>query len=109
MSDSVDRAFAATGAINSPDDFLLASSPCIGVDGRQEFGGRMDDIRVYSRALSDYEVAALYQATAPAGGGGGGDCTAPVSSEGTMIYNTDNKVMQFCNGTEWVPIGKFFP
>lgn len=31
-------------------------------------------------------------------------CTKPdgVGIEGEMIYNSDHKVMQFCNGTEWI-------
>lgn len=30
------------------------------------------------------------------------DCTNPAKPEGTIIYNTDHKVAQFCNGTQWV-------
>lgn len=32
-------------------------------------------------------------------------CTGPSAAAGVMIYNTDHKVMQYCNGTEWVGMG----
>ncbi|MCD8498206.1 MAG: hypothetical protein LRZ85_09185 [Alphaproteobacteria bacterium] len=30
------------------------------------------------------------------------DCANPVAEEGVMVYNTNLKTMQFCNGTSWV-------
>lgn len=33
------------------------------------------------------------------------DCTNPVKAEGTIIYNTTHRVMQYCNGTDWVNMG----
>ncbi len=30
------------------------------------------------------------------------DCANPVHKEGTVIYNKDYKVAQFCNGTDWI-------
>lgn len=30
------------------------------------------------------------------------DCTNPARKEGTVIYNADHKVAQFCNGTDWI-------
>lgn len=39
-------------------------------------------------------------------GTGGGQCSNPSSPEGTMMYNLDHCVMQFCDGVEWVAIGK---
>lgn len=32
------------------------------------------------------------------------DCLNPPAVEGTMIYNVDEKVMQFCNGDDWKPM-----
>ncbi|WP_273793492.1 tail fiber domain-containing protein [Brucella anthropi] len=29
-------------------------------------------------------------------------CSNPAGNEGTIIYNTDHKVAQFCNGTDWI-------
>jgi hypothetical protein len=36
---------------------------------------------------------------------GAADCTNPVKAEGTIIYNTTYRVMQYCNGTDWVNMG----
>lgn len=30
------------------------------------------------------------------------DCTSPAGVEGKIIYNSDHKVAQFCNGTDWI-------
>lgn len=30
------------------------------------------------------------------------DCTNPAKAEGVIIYNSDHKVAQFCNGTDWI-------
>ncbi len=30
------------------------------------------------------------------------DCTGPNKPEGTIVYNADHKVAQFCNGTTWI-------
>ena len=54
--------------------------------------GSIDDARVYNRALSATEIAALFHAGA--------------ASAGTMFYNGDHAVMEYCNGTNWVRIGK---
>jgi hypothetical protein len=50
-----------------------------------------DDVRVYNRALRASEIAALYNLT---------------NNEAAMFYDGTNNVMQYCNGTNWVGIGK---
>lgn len=35
----------------------------------------------------------------------GAYCTNPSEFIGSIIYNTDNKVMQYCNGRDWVAMG----
>jgi hypothetical protein len=40
------------------------------------------------------------------GAGGSPSCSTPSRPEGTMIYNADCAVMQYCDGTAWQPIGK---
>lgn len=35
----------------------------------------------------------------------GGSCTTPAGDEGDIIYNSTHHVMQYCNGTNWVPMG----
>lgn len=33
-------------------------------------------------------------------------CTSPAGNSGTLIYNTDHKVLQYCNGRDWVATSK---
>ncbi len=33
------------------------------------------------------------------------DCTSPAKTAGEIIVNTDNAVLQYCNGTDWVAMG----
>lgn len=66
--------------------------------------GRIDDMRIYNRALSDVEISALY-------GSIGGTCTSascasPFGAEGTITYNTTHHVMQYCNGDNWIAMNK---
>lgn len=58
--------------------------------------GSLDDIRIYNRTLSAAEISALYA---------GNGCTSPEQIEGSIIYNTDHNVMQYCNGAAWIPMG----
>lgn len=62
------------------------------------FQGLIDDVRIFDRALTDQEVTDLY--------GIRGLCANPSRSEGTMLFNTNSNVMQYCNGTDWRRIGK---
>ncbi len=59
-------------------------------------GGLIDDVRIYDRALSAAEVLELYNTKY---------CAAPALPESVMFYNACCKTYQFCNGTDWVPIG----
>ena len=34
------------------------------------------------------------------------DCSGPEGYEGDLVYNSDEDVMQFCNGSHWIGIGK---
>jgi hypothetical protein len=81
------------GSMAVTADLLIGSDSTSTTTGL--FGGTIDDARVYNRALSAAEVAALYNYT------GGSTC----SPEGAMIYNSDYNVMEYCNGG-WVGIGK---
>lgn len=66
-----------------------------------EWDGMIDDARIYSRALSAEELQALYNwgfANGPA-------CANPDRYGGTIIYNTSEDVIQFCNGEYWIPAG----
>lgn len=61
------------------------------------FDGKIDDVRIYNRALSANEVRIIHTMSA---------CSGPVAPQGEMIYNTDHAIMQYCNGTDWIGIGK---
>jgi hypothetical protein len=54
------------------------------------FNGTIDDVRVYTRALSAAEISAL--ASLP-------------GAEGDLMYNNDYHLYQFCDGTNWVAMG----
>jgi hypothetical protein len=61
------------------------------------FPGLIDDVRIYTRALTDADVAALYSYR---------ECSNPAAAAGDMIYNSTSNVIQYCNGTSWRPTGK---
>ena len=62
------------------------------------FDGSIDDLRVYSRALSAADIAALYTGMGP-------QCSNPSGMAGEITYNTDLNVLQYCNGGNWVAVG----
>ena len=74
------------------------------MNGNEEgfFNGSIDDVRYYNRALSAADITALYTAT----GGTSAGCTNPDRPEGTMLYNTGFNVVQYCDGQNWIGIGK---
>ncbi len=63
------------------------------------FNGFIDDVRVYDRALTAADVAALYAYT--------GGCPNPTGATGKIVYNADYNVAQYCNGTSWKAMGPF--
>ena len=69
--------------------------------GDQFFNGRIDDLRLYNRALSVTEIDALYKL-------GIGHCTNPVGKAGDLIFNDDApvKALQYCDGINWQTSGK---
>ena len=96
----------------------VANPVCIGgydstcSDSRFFFDGLIDDVRIYNRALSTTEVNQLYNYMLSGGLGdvdngcaNAGGITG-ATAEGIMLYNTDNNVLQYCNGEYWVGVGK---
>ena len=81
---------------------LLLGKPTAGTNA--EFDGMLDDTRVYNRALTAAEILKIY--TAGNAGFAARDCASPDGAEGTMIYNTNVNAVQYCNGTNWVKLGK---
>ena len=93
-----DGTFLTSTATLPPPVISTATNLWIGESNssgnRYSTAGMLDDVRLYNRALSPTEVQHLY------------GCTAPVHIEGTILYNSTHSVMQYCNGTDWVGIGK---
>ncbi|PCI98598.1 MAG: hypothetical protein COB14_07725 [Alphaproteobacteria bacterium] len=97
---------AQTGSIYSAYNHDI----CIGTEyaggcyaGGSTWNGEIDDVRLYNRALSTTEIAALY-------GGTGGTCSvstcaSPFAPKATLVFNTDYDVMQYCNGNDWIAMG----
>ncbi|MBI3853733.1 MAG: DUF642 domain-containing protein, partial [Verrucomicrobia bacterium] len=48
--------------LNNSANLLAGSGPCIGVDGTQPYTGLLDDISIYSRALTLAEIQSIYNA-----------------------------------------------
>ena len=76
-------------------------------DSGEIFPGQIDDVRVYNRALSAAEISQLYHYGQSGGlGDVSGNCSNPSMPEGSLFYNLDYNVMQYCNGEQWIGIGK---
>lgn len=90
---------AQVGSSTNLPDNATPDEVYIGYDGYQsdatQFTGKIDDVRIYDRTLTSAEVAALYSVTA---------CHAPAGDAGTIIFNADRSVLQYCNGSEWIAV-----
>lgn len=85
---------AQTGAVNDGGNgFGIGNNAVCG----QVIGGLYDDARIYSRALTPADVQALYEAPTK---------SCEQQNRGSIIYNTDGQVMQYCDATNWVAMGK---
>lgn len=60
--------------------------------------GAIDELRIYNRALTPSDMLQIMASSS--------SCTLPNGLEGTMIYNTGHKIVQYCNGSSWVGVGK---
>jgi hypothetical protein len=63
------------------------------------FGGKIDDVRIYNRALSAADVAVLYV---------NGFCASPTGPERTIRYNADQRTLQYCNGQNWIGMAQVY-
>lgn len=82
----------------------------IGYSGHWNDGGidgDLDEIRIYNRALTDADAAALYNYTGSTGGGPSMACDA--DHEAVLIYNPSYKAMQYCDGADWIQIARAGP
>jgi hypothetical protein len=98
------------GAFAATTSNTASSNVAIGAEddgGSDYFDGLIDDVRVYSRVLTAQEIKQLYYYGLSGGlGDVSGNCASPNKPEGSMIYNTDNNVLQYCNGESWIGVGK---
>lgn len=69
------------------------------------FSGAIDDVRVYQKALTGDEISDMYNIMSGNCSVSSKSCSSPLGLEGSMIFNTDDNVMQYCNGGGWVAIG----
>ena len=76
---------------------LIAGTPFLG-------RGTLDDVRIYSRALTAAEIDEIYQAGLL--GLAAQDCANPNGIEGAIIYNLDENAPQYCDGAQWVRLGQ---
>jgi hypothetical protein len=93
--DSSDYQDAFAGGFLADNNFGLALGLGWGGGGDTDF--KADEIRFYDRALTQAEILDLIN-----------DCSNPTGQEGAIIYSGDHNVMQYCNGREWIAIGKRF-
>jgi len=54
--------------ITNTAPFGISNSPCLGVDGTKKFSGYIDELRVYSRALSASDISDLFNSLVPVSG-----------------------------------------
>lgn len=92
---------AGTGddSTDSPTNFYMATRTALD----RWFNGKIDDVRIYDRALTAQEIDDIYN------GAGTGplptSCTSPVMPRGGIFYNSSGSVLQYCNGSDWVALG----
>lgn len=60
------------------------------------FDGLMDDVRIYERTLTPADIQALFEAPLR-------NCEP--QNQGTVIYNSNGNVMQYCDGSQWFAMG----
>lgn len=100
----LDVDFYINGALVGSDTLSANNSVSIDRFGARSFtsahfDGQADDLRIYDRALGSNEVQALYDAAL---------CANPERLNGTIVYNADFNVMQYCDallpGNGWQAI-----
>ena len=80
----------AMGSTNTNSTNVFIGSNANTSDSDRQLDAQIDDIRIYNRVLTDNEIQSLYAAC----------------QEGTMIYNADRHVPQYCAGNDqWTAMG----
>ena len=70
----------------------------------QFFAGTIDEVRTYNVELTPAQILALYEGTGGTSSASSSTCSNPNGPAGEMIYNDDENIMQYCNGSEWIGI-----
>ena len=97
---------AATGSIDTyGTDFAIGRDISMSNNG-EAFDGYIDDVRIYNRGLSASEVRQLYFYREHRSTFTPTTCSDPTGNPGDMVFNTTHNVMQYCNGQNWIGIGK---
>lgn len=110
-----DGVFKQQKAITAAFGSYTKSQFCIG--GQWNLGGsnqctdfvmtnmKLDDLRLYSRTLSDADVLGIYQIGAGSSGGGSCPTLGSCTTAGEIDYDSGSGVFKYCNGTDWKSIG----
>lgn len=73
---------AGVANIDNTTDLMAGAAVCDGIDGTVPYTGKLDEISLYNRVLSDAEILAIYSAGAYGKcGSNGGTGTAPVITQ----------------------------
>lgn len=92
---------------NSLFDYWAYDSFKIGAEyysgtSQTHFNGLIDDVRIYNRALSSFEIQQLYSYGQLGGVAG---CLTPAGVAGSIHFNNDTRLLQYCDGDEWRALG----
>ncbi|MGD1085049.1 MAG: LamG domain-containing protein, partial [Verrucomicrobiota bacterium] len=91
--------------INS-SDLVLGNNVCVGVDGENHYSGAVDELDIWNRALSDVEIAAIYEAGTQGKKGG----SSYILPNCQILVNgaTNSTVIVPASGTNWLTNGVYF-
>ena len=91
-----------SGDFGGPGDDV-GNSLFIGMapDGNQQYRGIIDELMLFNRELSATEIEAIYN----------GQLSVISGEEGTIVFNEDHALMQYCDGTDWrmMGVGSYVP
>lgn len=58
--------------------------------------GMVDELVIYTRSLNASEIAQLAQS----------GCSTPLGSAGDIVFDSNQNIMTYCNGSAWISMGK---
>lgn len=105
MTIYIDGVSAGSGTLNYTPD-VNDTALWVGRSGNwnsASLEGGLDEVRVYNRALSQLDITALVNFTAPPAGGA---CAGPAGDEGVMRFDPERKSLVYCDGENWIQMGE---